>query len=206
MHKEPTGNRFIAASATCSTKSLSKINTIILNKILQARRSYCNTIYNSTKVNMMWIIDNNSKVIHNLNNISSKSKAYIIEDCCRTPKYLLINKKTEHAQWSNSKSKNENVLNLTKELMISHIRFLIDNIYVTFCKNFYQQIKGIPMGTDCAPLLANLYLHYYEYKFIRNMMKEDIKLAKNFSNSSRYIDDLISINNSFFHIYFHYLS
>ena len=79
MHKEPVGNRFIVASAKCSVKSLAIINTIILKKILFARRSYCNTIYNSTKVNMMWIIDNNTKLIDPLNNVSEDNKAESIE-------------------------------------------------------------------------------------------------------------------------------
>ena len=34
--------------------------------------------------------------------------------------------------------------------------FLIDNIYVVFGDDVFQQSVGIPMGTNCAPLLANL--------------------------------------------------
>ena len=30
------------------------------------------------------------------------------------------------------------------------------------------------MGTDCAPLLANLYLFHYKYKFMRQIMKNDL--------------------------------
>ena len=45
------------------------------------------------------------------------------------------------------------------------------------------------MGTDCTPLLANLFLFYYEYKFIKE------QLAKTFSHTFRYIDDLLMINN-----------
>ncbi len=41
MHKNPSGARIIAASAHCSTKGLSEIVTIALDKILQIRRKYC---------------------------------------------------------------------------------------------------------------------------------------------------------------------
>ena len=33
------------------------------------------------------------------------------------------------------------------------IEFLIDNIFVQFGGHLFRQAIGIPMGTDCAPLL-----------------------------------------------------
>ena len=38
------------------------------------------------------------------------------------------------------------------------MEYLIDNIYVSIGNRVYRQCVGIPMGTDCAPLLANLFL------------------------------------------------
>ena len=37
--------------------------------------------------------------------------------------------------------------------------FLVDNIYVVFGDQVFQQTVGIPMGTNCAPLLADLFLY-----------------------------------------------
>ena len=54
------------------------------------------------------------------------------------------------------------------------------------------------MGTDCAPLLANLFLFYYECKFMKDKLKQNIQVAKIFSNTFRYIDDLLMINNPTF--------
>ena len=54
---------------------------------------------------------------------------------------------------------------------------------------------GIPMGTDCAPFLANLFLFY---KFMKEKLKRDKQLAKTFSNTFRYIDDLLTLNNHHF--------
>ena len=39
--------------------------------------------------------------------------------------------------------------------------FLVDNIYVVFGDQVFQQSIGIPMGTNCAPLLADLFLYSY---------------------------------------------
>ena len=38
--------------------------------------------------------------------------------------------------------------------------FLVDNIYVVFGDQVFQQTVGIPMGTNCAPLLADLFLFF----------------------------------------------
>jgi hypothetical protein len=40
------------------------------------------------------------------------------------------------------------------------LEFLIDNIFVSFRGTLFQQVVGIPMGTNCAPLLADLFLFY----------------------------------------------
>ena len=51
------------------------------------------------------------------------------------------------------------------------------------------------MGTNSAPLLANLFLHTFEYDFMVKTMKQNITKAIQFSNTFRYIDDLFSANN-----------
>ena len=58
---------------------------------------------------------------------------------------------------------------------------------------------GIPMGTNCAPLLADLFLYSYESEFFDKLVKEGKrKLARKFNLSYRYTDDLISFNNKRF--------
>ena len=57
------------------------------------------------------------------------------------------------------------------------------------------------MGTNSAPLLADLFLHTFEYDFMIKTMKKDITKAIQFSNTFRYINDLFSINNVDFENY-----
>ena len=40
--------------------------------------------------------------------------------------------------------------------------YLLDNIYNRFGTKIYTQIVGIPMGTNCAPLVADLFLFCYD--------------------------------------------
>ena len=75
------------------------------------------------------------------------------------------------------------------------IEYLIDNIYVHVGNKVFRQCIGIPMGTDCAPLLASLYLFHFEYEYMKDLLKHNMHKAKQFSNTVRYIDDLLTINN-----------
>ena len=50
------------------------------------------------------------------------------------------------------------------------LSFLLDNIYIRFGSMLYRQIVGIPMGTNCAPLVADLFLIYYERDFMKNLL------------------------------------
>ena len=52
------------------------------------------------------------------------------------------------------------------------IEFLVDNIYVRFRGQLFRQKVGIPMGTNCAPLLADLFLYSYENEFLDKLIKE----------------------------------
>ena len=54
----------------------------------------------------------------------------------------------------------------SEEQVISKMEFLIDNIFVFFGGTLFQQVVGIPMGTNCAPLLADLFVYSYESKFL----------------------------------------
>jgi hypothetical protein len=56
------------------------------------------------------------------------------------------------------------------------LNFLIDNIFILFGGRMFQQTISIPMGTNCAPLLADLFLHLNEAEFPQGLLKnKDIK-------------------------------
>ena len=47
----------------------------------------------------------------------------------------------------------------TEEDIIKMLEFLVDNIFVVFAGKVFQQLVGIPMGTNCALLLADIFLY-----------------------------------------------
>ena len=71
----------------------------------------------------------------------------------------------------------------------------------------FCQIIGIPMGSDPAPFFANLFLYYYESKWMNELKKKDLIRARKLCNIFRFIDDLNALNdagefeNNYQHIY-----
>jgi hypothetical protein len=74
--------------------------------------------------------------------------------------------------------------------IINMFEFLNDNIFVIFGGRVFQQTVGIPMGTNYAPLLADLFLYSYEADFIQGLLKKkEKKLARSINFTFRYIND-----------------
>jgi hypothetical protein len=60
----------------------------------------------------------------------------------------------------------------------------------------FQQTLGIPMGTDCAPFLANLYLYALESEWMsKKIERKEWKELQFWKHCFRYIDDLVVFNN-----------
>ena len=79
------------------------------------------------------------------------------------------------------------------------LTFLLDNIYIRFGSKLYRQIVGIPMGTNCAPLVADLFLFCYERDFMLSLSEDNQSdVIEAFNSPSRYLDDLLNIDNNFF--------
>ena len=79
------------------------------------------------------------------------------------------------------------------------LSFLLDNIYIRFGTKLYRQIVGIPMGTNCAPLVAILFLFCYERDFKKDLSSDNqADVIKAFNSTSRYLDDRLNIDNPYF--------
>ena len=79
------------------------------------------------------------------------------------------------------------------------LAFLLDNIYIRFGYILYRQIEGIPMGTNCAPLVADLFLFCYERDFMLSLSEDNQPdVIEAFNSTSRYPDDLLNIDSNSF--------
>ena len=79
------------------------------------------------------------------------------------------------------------------------LTFLLDNIYIRFGSKLYRQIVGIPMGTNCAPIVADLFLFCYERDFMLSLSDDNQSdVIEAFNSTSRYLNDLLNIDNNLF--------
>ena len=71
------------------------------------------------------------------------------------------------------------------------LTFLLDNIFIRFGTNLYRQVVGIPMGTNYAPLVADLFLFCYERDFMMSLSDDkQADVIDAFNTTSRYLDDI----------------
>ena len=110
-----------------------------------------------------------------------------------------------HTFFTSDAVRNYNLWSCQK--MYEALTFLLDNIYIRFGSKLYRQIVGIPMGANYAPLVATLFLFYYERDFMLSLSDDNqSEVIEAFNSTSLYLDDLLNIENNFFdsminHIY-----
>ena len=223
LHKTPYKERYIAGSSTCSTKELSIHLTKILSAVKEGQQKYCETVYSRSGINHMWILKNSKDLLDNLKSRSFSQVSSIKtldfstlyttlpHDKLKTRLKETIHKAFSHRNYGSkfvvlgynftyfSNKIHKGKTCYSEEQVISMLEFLIDNIFVSFGGTLFQQVVGIPMGTNCAPLLADLFLYSYESEFLQKLVKDKkIHEARAFNFTYRYIDDVLSINNSRF--------
>ena len=75
------------------------------------------------------------------------------------------------------------------------IIFILDLALLTL----YRQIVGIPIGTNCAPFVADLFLFCFERDLILSLSGDkDAEVIEAFNSMSRYFGDLLNIDNTYF--------
>ena len=53
---------------------------------------------------------------------------------------------------------------LPVEDIILLLEFCLKNTYISFWGQFYEQVEGVAMGSPVSPIVANLYMEYFEKK------------------------------------------
>ena len=192
MHKHPHKHRFIAGSSKCSTKPLSILLIKLLTHIKQGLQKCCETACSKSGINQMWILKNSKELLEHLKSptfdhvTSIKSfcfstlyttiphqklkerltsivrNVFIFKTGNRRYKYLVLGHEEIYFVKEHSDSKNK----YSEDDNIKMLEFLVDNIFVVFAGKVFQQTVGIPMGTNCVPLLADIFMYSYEADFI----------------------------------------
>ena len=79
------------------------------------------------------------------------------------------------------------------------LTFLLDNIFIRLGTKLYRQVVGIPMGTNCAPLVADLFLFCYERDFMMSLSDDkQVDIIYAFNTKSGYLDFILNVDNVLF--------
>ena len=224
LHKRPYKARFIANSSSCTTTELSKLLTFCLTAIKSHVIRYCETVYETSNKNWFWSIKNSGEVLSKLKCRGFRATSLSTYDFSTLyttlPHNLIKEKLLDLIEWTFKRAlKNYGSLYLAcndrKAFFTSSdqsrytlwscqnvcdaLSYLLDNIYIRFGTKLYRQIVGIPMGTNCAPLVADLFLYCYERDFMDSLNHDNqADVIEAFNSTSRYLDDLLNIDNPYF--------
>ena len=77
--------------------------------------------------------------------------------------------------------------------------YILDNILIRFGTKLYRQTIGIPMETNYASLVADLFLFCYERDFMKSLSRRNqADIIEVFNSTSRYLDELLNIDSIYF--------
>ena len=220
FHKRPYKTKFIANSSSCTTAELSSCLTAIKSHAIR----YCETVYETSNKNWFWSIKNSGEVLIKLKCRGFRATSLSTYDFSTLyttlPHNLITEKLLDLIEWTFKRAlKRYGSLYLAcndrKAFFTSSdqsrytlwscqnvcdaLSYILDNIYIRFGTKVYRQIVGIPMGTNCASIVADLFLYCYERDFMDSLNHDNqADVIEAFNLTSRYLDDLLNIGNPYF--------
>ena len=99
---------------------------------------------------------------------------------------------TEHIEDPEAKDKYGcsfrcNTIGLEKDEVMQLLKLVLENCVFTFQDKFFKQLHGTAMGSPCSPVVANIYMEYFENMALGPELPIPVKDWK------RYVDDVFSI-------------
>ena len=188
---------------------------------------YCEKVYGRSGKNLFWSIKNSGEVLNKLKSRGFRAtilQTYDISTLYTTlPDNLIKEKFINSIEWTFKREGSPYIACHERQAFFTSedtkryklwpcqnvceaLIYILDNIYIKFGTKLYRQI-GIPMGTNYAPLVADFFFFFFFFFFLfcyeRDFMTSlsDVKQAEiieAFKSTSRYLDDLLNIDNPYF--------
>lgn len=217
LHKDPYAHRFITSGRGSTTQPLSIHISKCLKTVLNIVRSNSKFHLKKHKINQCFVIDNRYPVTDFIKKANQRNDVHSVStfdfqtlytsiphDKLKDMLSLVIKQafRSRNKKFISCNGYNASMCDQRKagfclsiNQLIECVNFLIDQSYILYKGELYRQCIGIPMGTNCAPYLANLFLYAYESKFISTLVQEGhTQIATNLINIFRFQDDCIVFN------------
>ena len=179
--------RFIANSSSGTITELSILLTSCLTTIKIHVIKYCEKVCERSGKTLFWSIKNSCEVLNKLksrgfrasslstydfstiyttlpHNLIKDKLVDLIERTFQRGGSLYIACNDKNAFFTSNAVRNYYLLSCKK--VCEALTFLLNNVYIRVGSKVYRQIVGTPMGTNCAPLVAALFLFCYERDFV----------------------------------------
>ena len=181
---------------------------------------YCTTVYERNSKNLFWSIKISGEILNKLKSrgfLASCLSTYDFSTLYSSLPHILIKEKLtelieqtfnregslylacsdKNAFFTSEQPKRYKLWSCQKMCDAQH--YLLDNIFIKFGSKLYRQIVSIPIGTNCAPLVADLFLFCSERDFMLSLSDNNqADIIEAFNSTSRYLDDLLNIDNPYF--------
>ncbi len=216
FHKKPIKFRPIIASKKAITKCVSKRIGFALKLLLKRHKKFCQAIEKSIPgINLFWIIDNHTDILNALKLLSLQNDVKTVETYDFTTLYTCLEHQeilnwlekflvstfnncdkiiAIHEKSANWCYKNRDGIAVDKNKLLSMTSWLLKNSVFICGDLVVRQNIGIPMGTDCAPYIANITLAMMEFTFIQNLIKSNFRDCRKLRYVFRMIDDITVFN------------
>ena len=196
LHKRLFKALFIVNSSSCTTTGLSKLLTSCLTAVRKHIIRYCEKVCKKSGKILFWSIKNSGEVLNKLKlrgfrAISLSTYDFFI--LYATLSHDLIKEKIVNLiEWTFKRDGSPYITYNERQAFFTSgdtkryklwscqnvceaLIYRLDNIYIRFGIKLYRQIV-IPIGTNCAPLVADLFLFCYERDFMTSL--SDVKQAE----------------------------
>ena len=150
LHKSKFGGRLIINCKNYPTSNIALLIDLILQPFIKTCDSFLLDSQN--------LIQDTKNLFFNIN---SKLVAADFENL-----FPNIDPNDALTKISDFISSNFNSNEITSFAFHNLLKFIFENNFFSYLDLFFQQIKGVAMGSKCAPSIANLYLSILEKSFI----------------------------------------
>ena len=154
-------------------------------------------------IDKFWVIQNTKPIIQRIDNLNKRKEAKSLSTFDFSTQYTkipqdkliyvlneiedfafkegtreLIKVCNSWAYWFKTSSRSGNLYN--KFQIKKSLKYLIDNSFFHVGSDLFRQVIGISMGSDPAPFFTNLFLYYYESKWLQSLKNNNYQVARRF--------------------------
>ena len=220
LRGRPCGAGFVANSGSCATAGLSGLLASCLTAVERRVVKYCERVYERSGEDLFWSIGNSGGVLDKLKagdfNATSLSACGFSALCTTLPRDLVEDKLVGLVEgafrregspclacggggafFTSEKPKRYHAWSCQN--VCGALAFLLDSVFVRFGAGLCGRVVGVPMGTSCAPLVADLFLFCYERDFMMSLSDDGrADVVDAFGTASRCLGGVLGVDDVYF--------